>query len=528
MRHFLFISLLLSVCMASAQETTKFSFRVGHRITGSEEFTTHKTDSGYEIDGTTVTRQGDKQQQAKHHTVLNKDWTLVSYKSETTTPTGAVVFDVGTSTGQILMKATWPGGVKDRGFPLQPKTFVLENFVPSHMQAALRANTPEGTFNAIVPSAMDRFDAKVSRAGTGEGTLGGKTVKVTKYTVTGGGPTIEAWTDDASGDLMRVYVPGQDVEYLRDGFKLNATPAAAKEPPPSGVTEREVHFTSAGLDFPATLTLPANTSGKVPVIVFVHGSGALDRDETVGPNKPFRDLAWGLAQQGVGSLRYDKRAFLYPTQAGITLDTQVIADAAAALQFAATQKDVDPKRVFLLGHSLGGGLAPYIAERSSVKGIILMAAPARGMNEVIKDQIREIMTSQGKSDEEIAKAVAEQDSVGKKVLAGNATDADLHGVIPAPLFKDMLSRDPAGELQKVDVPLLVLEGGKDAQVFESDFDALRDIAAKRPGSEAKMFPNLDHLFMPVAGKPDVSDVFKPGHVAPEVIDTIATWVKKTQ
>jgi hypothetical protein len=73
-----------------------------------------------------------------------------------------------------------------------------------------------------------------------------------------------------------------------------------------------------------------------------------------------------------------------------------------------------------------------------------------------------------------------------------------------------------------------LEGGKDAQVFESDFYALRDIAAKRPGSEAKMFPNLDHLFMPVAGKPDVSDVFKPGHVAPEVIDTIATWVKKTQ
>ena len=530
MRHFLFFLFLsVTVCAVSAQETTKFSFRVGNRISGSEEFTTRKTDTGYEIDGTTITRQGDKEQKAKHQTVLNKDWTLVSYHSETATPTGAVVFDVTTTDAEVFAKVTWPAGTRDRGFIRTPKTFIFENFVPSHMQAALRANTPEGTFNAIVPSAMSRFDAKVSKSGTGEGTLTGKPVKVTKFAVTGGGPLIEAWIDDASGDLMRVYVAAQDVEYLRDGFKLTSTGAApAKVPPPAGVTEREVNFASAGLEFPATLTLPANASGKLSVIVLVHGSGAHDRDETIAENKPFRDLAWGLAQQGVATLRYDKRAFLYPEKAGVTLDSQVIADAAAAIQFAGMQPGVDAKRVFLLGHSLGGALAPYIAERTPVHGMIMMAAPARGLNEVIKDQIRGIMKAQGKSDEEIAKAVAEQERIGQQVLAGKATDADLHGAIPAPLFKDMLSRDPAGELQKVNVPVLVLQGGKDAQVFQSDFDALREIAAKKPGSDAKLFPNLNHLFMPVEGKADVSDVFKPGHVAPEVIDAIATWVKKTQ
>jgi uncharacterized protein len=396
------------------------------------------------------------------------------------------------------------------------------------MFAAMKANAAPGTFDAIVPSGMTHFEAKVTKVGRAEGTLAGKPLKLIKYAIAGGGPELDVWTDEASGDLMRMYVPSQDVEYVRDGFVLAAEAPAAKVVPPAGVVEREVEFTSAGLKFAATLTLPEKSATKPPILVFVHGSGAHDRDETIAQNKPFRDLAWGLAQQGIASLRYDKRAFLYPNKAGISLDTQVIADAAAALQYAGSLQDVDTKRVFLLGHSLGASLAPYIVERVPARGMIMMASPARSLNEVIKDQVRGILKAQGKSDEEIAKAIAEQDKIGNDVLAGKATEADMRGQVPLPLFKDMLSRDPAGELKKVNIPVLILQGGKDSQVFPSDYEALKEIAATKPGSEAKLFPDLSHLFMPVQGEPNVNDAFQPGHVAPQVIETIAAWVKKVQ
>ena len=552
MRRF---SLLLAIVVgvsavaldAFAQESTKFLFHNGQGMTGWEEFTLRKTDTGYEIDGQTVmhkTVQPDETEQkgkhqsvkpkeveqtGKHHTVLNKDWTLATYHSETPTPSGPVTFDVNTTESGVNMKVTWAAGqTREAGIAHTPKSFILENFVPSHMYAALKANAGGGNFDAIVPSSLTHFAASLTKVGTGEGTLAGKSLKLVKYTLTGGGPEIQVWTDEASGDLMRTSVPSVDVEYVREGFKMTSEEAAAKVAAPAGVVESDVEFKSAGLKFPATLTMPAKTVGKVAVVVFVHGSGVHDRDETIGPNKPFRDLAWGLAQQGIASLRYDKRAFLYPKSAGLSLDTQVIADAAAALQFAGTLKGVDAKRVFLLGHSLGASLAPYIVERVPAKGIIMMASPARGLNEVIKDQVREMMKAQGKSDEEIAKAVAEQDKIGQDVLAGKATEADMRGQVPLPLFKDMLSRDPAGELQKVNVPVLVLQGSKDAHVFQTDFDVLKEIAAKKPNSEAKLFPNLSHLFMPVEGPPEVNDAFKPGHLAPEVIETIAEWVKKVQ
>jgi dienelactone hydrolase len=532
---------------AFAQQSTKFLFHNGQGMTGWEEFTLRQTDAGYEIDGQTVmhkkvepdeTEQKGKQQSvkpkdveqtAKHHTVLNKDWTLATYHSETPTPSGPVIFDVSTTENGVNMKVTYGAGqVREAGVAHTPKSFLLENFVPSHMYAALKGNAGGGKFDAIVPTGLTHFAATLTKVGAGEGMLAGKSLKLIKYTLTGGGPEIQVWTDETSGDLMRVAVPSVDVEYVRDGFKMTGEDVAAKASPPAGVVEQQVEFMSAGLKFPATLTMPAKPAGKVTVVVLVHGSGPNDRDETIGPNKPFRDLAWGLAQQGVGSLRYDKRAFLYPTKAGLSLDSQVIADAAAALQFAATLKGVDPKRVFLLGHSLGASLAPYIVERVPAKGVIMMASPARGLNEVIKDQVREILKSQGKSDEEIAKAVAEQDKIGQDVLAGKATEADMRGQIPLPLFKDMLSRDPARELEKVNVPVLVLQGSKDAHVFQADFDLLKEIAAKKPNSEAKMFPNLSHLFMPVESAADVNDAFKAGHVAPEVIETISAWVKKIQ
>jgi len=127
----------------------------------------------------------------------------------------------------------------------------------------------------------------------------------------------------------------------------------------------------------ATLTIPTGP-GRFPAAVLIHGSGPQDRDETVGANRVFRDLAEGLSSKGVAVLRYDKRTKVYGAKMGssTSIDDEVILDALAALRQLAARPEVDPKRVFVIGHSLGALLAPEIGVRSgNVAGVVALAPP---------------------------------------------------------------------------------------------------------------------------------------------------------
>ncbi len=171
-------------------------------------------------------------------------------------------------------------------------------------------------------------------------------------------------------------------------FFLPSKPQAEWVAPPYAdpAAFSEVPVVVGALKLPGTLSIPKSAS-SVPGVVLVHGSGPLDRDETIGPNKVFKDLAWGLASRDVAVLRYDKRSFVVPMKDGTVRD-EVIDDARAAVEVLASQPAVDRRRVFVLGHSLGGMLAPRIAEASpNLAGIIVLAGTTRPLEEVIVDQI---------------------------------------------------------------------------------------------------------------------------------------------
>ena len=141
------------------------------------------------------------------------------------------------------------------------------------------------------------------------------------------------------------------------------------------------------------LTLPVG-KGPFPAVVLVGGSGPNTLDESAGGSKPFRDVADGLATSGIASLRYDKRQTDYPSKmsanAHLTVDEEETDDALSAAHLLAMQRAVDPQRVFVLGHSEGGMLAPRIGQRDpSLAGIILFAAPARKLLAVGLEQTRE-------------------------------------------------------------------------------------------------------------------------------------------
>ena len=313
---------------------------------------------------------------------------------------------------------------------------------------------------------------------------------------------------------------------------LEGAPAPKTTPPAApALIERELTFPSASFSFPATLCLPAGAKGKLPVVILVHGTGAHDRDETLGPNKPFRDLAHGLAALGVATLRYDKRtnAFLAKINPStLTLDEETIDDAVAALRFARTLPEIDPARVFVLGHSQGATFTPVIAAKGEARGAILMAALERPVDQVIVLATSFQARMAGKS---AAEAEMEAEALRKtfaRVRSGEAPDPEPVYQATARYWRSFLRYDPLAELKKLQAPVLLLYAGKDAQVWKVDYELARQaVAGKGPEmGEARWFPGLNHLFLPVEEGATGADILREGRVAPEVIEAIAGWVTK--
>ncbi|HEY7214553.1 MAG TPA: alpha/beta fold hydrolase, partial [Thermoanaerobaculia bacterium] len=162
------------------------------------------------------------------------------------------------------------------------------------------------------------------------------------------------------------------------------TPAPADPGPPpyakpDAFREREVTVGSGEWAVPGTLAMPVG-QGPFPAVVLVHGSGPNDRDETVGGAKPFRDLAWGLASRGIAVLRYEKRTRQYAAKlaaiANPTVQQETIDDALAAAALLRGTEGIDPARIYVLGHSLGGMLVPRIGRQDpKIAGFVVMAAP---------------------------------------------------------------------------------------------------------------------------------------------------------
>src|SRR5262249_47563238 len=197
-----------------------------------------------------------------------------------------------------------------------------------------------------------------------------------------------------------------DARIVFDGDKhiagLQFLPSAEYKPPAyvkrDTFAEQEVTVGTGGWALPGTLSLPAG-DGPFPAVVLVHGSGPQDRDETIGPNKTFKDLAWGLASRGIAVLRYEKRTKHYREKLiamkglPFTAKDEVDDDALAAVQLLRTTKRIDPKRIFVLGHSLGATMAPRIAScDKDIAGLIILAGTTRPLEDVTLEQLSYIET----------------------------------------------------------------------------------------------------------------------------------------
>jgi dienelactone hydrolase len=289
------------------------------------------------------------------------------------------------------------------------------------------------------------------------------------------------------------------------------------------------------------LTLPENITEPVPAVVFVHGSGSSNMDEKVGQLTPFKDLAEGLANKGIASIRYDKRSFAHGLKMVrdkstiITVKEETIDDAILATELLKKDSRIDSHNIFIIGHSMGGMLAPRIdSEGGKYKGLIIMAGTPRKLEDVMLEQNEAVLSStKGLVNWIVRKQVAklsglfsglyelsDEEAKKKKVMGGTTLY----------YFKEMGEHSVADYLATTKKPMLIVQGEKDFQVsVEKDFNEYKRLLNDKTNVEFRLYENLNHAFVNYL----YSDILKAKqeynterHIGEEVISDIADWIMK--
>ena len=420
----------------------------------------------------------------------------------------------------------------------------------------------DGKLTAILDSLDQGTKVPVSSVTFEKGTLAleMKAIRATyKATLSADGTALEGTWSQGGHELPLV---------LRRVDKPVALVRPQTPEPPFPYMSRDVTVTSTptGLRLAGTLVAPQG-DGPFPAVLFLSGSGAEDRDETLMGHKPFLVLADDLARHGVASLRLDDRG-VGGSQGDYMSSTLAdrAADAESAIAFLAARPEVDRREIGLLGHSEGGLLAPRVALADArVRFLVLLAPPAEPLESLLLRQARAVLSARGTDPALIDRAVAAQrqdfalirdlsiprerleDRLRERIASRRAefSPAELAalGIDPAmseqrirvsssPWLRSLLQEDdPAARLGKLTIPVLALFGSKDLQVDAGvnaplARAALRAAAgpASKAASKVDVLDGLNHLFQHAeTGAPDeyaaIEETF-----APEALAKIDGWI----
>lgn len=281
------------------------------------------------------------------------------------------------------------------------------------------------------------------------------------------------------------------------------------------------------------LTLPKNVE-KPPVVILLGGSGPSDMNETIMGNMPFKDIAHGLAAKGVAVLRFNKRTLTYGavmSNAEATVDGEYMDDAAAAIKLLSA--DARMGKIFLFGHSLGGSLVPAISTaHPELAGVISAAGTLRSLDAVAIEQLNDAIAQTRETQSEAqVKAVESQlqpqlDELKKVSEITDKTPDDVM-LFNAPVrywkeLKKYISQELVSQMKH---PFLIAQGEADYQVkADVDYKIWQEIACSRENVTCKLYPKLNHLFMPTQGFKNGQEYITPSHVSEEFIADVAAFI----
>lgn len=281
------------------------------------------------------------------------------------------------------------------------------------------------------------------------------------------------------------------------------------------------------------LTIPKGAENP-PVVVLVHGSGTHDLNESIGVNHPFYDIAHGLAEYGIATIRYDKRHAVYPEELpnlintnNFTLEDEVTNDVDSIIEQIQSIASVNSEQIYILGHSLGGMLAPKIAtENSQVAGIISMAGTLRSIEDIILTQNEEAIANMTSlSDDDRADLLASVQEQIDLIKSFNGDSTDIVMGYPASYWYSFQTLDNENLARNLDIPILVLQGSEDFQIsIDIDFPLWIETLKNNPDAKFISYEGLNHLMMPSSGLRNIGDYEIEGNVSNEVIKDIADFI----
>jgi hypothetical protein len=326
-----------------------------------------------------------------------------------------------------------------------------------------------------------------------------------------------------------------------------AEPAAPWEPPPyadpAAFTESEVILGDPPLAVPGTLSVPRPAPGREgprPAVLLLSGSGPHDQDETIGRSKPLKDLAWGLASAGIAVLRFEKVTHAHPAECAarpaFTLSDEYVPQALAGLRLLSEHPAIDPARLYLAGHSLGGSVAPRIAAAAAaaaagpaVAGLVILAGGAQPQHWSAVRQFRYLATLSPGAAAALQPALdtitAQAKAVDDPGLSAATPPETLPFGVPAPYWLDLRGYDPPAAAAALGKPMLILQGGRDYQVtVDDDLSRWKAALGDHPDVTIRVYDADNHLFFPGSGPSSPAEYEPAQHMDPQVIAGIANWL----
>ena len=293
---------------------------------------------------------------------------------------------------------------------------------------------------------------------------------------------------------------------------------------------KELNIKSNNLELKGTLLTPENDSLK-KLVIFIHGSGPNDRDETIFENKPFKDIAESLYKRGIASYRFDKKTFSNPESFNdnSTIDEEVTIDIINIINYFKNDNQFSNYEIIILGHSLGAYLTPRIINKSNkVSKAIMLAGNARSLDKLIIEQYNYLYELNPTEDlkSELGKLKNQISFLHSKKFNFNTSKENLPLNLSANYWQSILDYNPLKEVKKVKIPMLILQGERDYQVTIKDFELWKKSLDNNKKVTFISYPKLNHLFITGDKKSEPKEYMIKGIVDEMVINDIFNFIQK--
>lgn len=362
-----------------------------------------------------------------------------------------------------------------------------------------------------------------------------KLIELRHYSITirnpSGNVAVEVGIDE-SNRLARVAIPAAGILVLRSDL----TGVMKRDVTYKNDRDQQVFINSLGFAIAATATPSATPAERMPAVVLIAGAGPADRDEAVAGIPIFGQLSGQLSDAGYFVVRYDKRGV---GQSGGRAESATLEDyaddAVKVVEWLSKRKDIDPKRIALVGHSEGGYIAMLAAARAGgkVAAVTLVASPGTTGREMVLAQQQHALDLSNDSADVKAAKIQLQQRILSAVISGNGWDGippQMQKQADTLWFKSLIEFDPAAAMKKVKQPVLIVHGAKDAVLPSSNADKLEALAAGRkeksaPLTKKVVLPGINHLLV-AATTGEVSEyaTLSARTISPDVAKSIADWL----